>query len=489
MKKKTGILMPVASLPNRHGVGDFGKEAYEFVDLLKETGVKLWQILPLNPLGFGKSPYQPYSSKALDEIYINLDKLSDMFLCEKIEDFNPDGIYIDYDGVKNFKEPYLKKAFENFMKNKEKFKKLFEDFEEFKKQNWLFDYAAFITFKKNNEEKCWNQWDEKYKNYSKTKDSLLIEKHRIEIEYEMFLQFILFKQFQDLKKYANERNILIIGDVPFYCGIDSDDVYFNQEEYLLYKDGRPKFIAGVPPDYFSPTGQRWGNPIYNWEKMEENDYKTWFERLEYTSKLYDIIRLDHFRAFDTFWKIDGKCDTAIDGEWIENKGEKFFKMLFEKQKDIQLIAEDLGDIRPQVISLMEMFKLKGMRVLQFSLDVNDDNLGKVNEVCYSGTHDNDTLFSWYNKKPVLEKQEIENFLRNKGYDSENIIDSLVMLALNGKSVYCIIPLADVMCLDDSARLNTPGTLGAPNWMWRITDYKKVRKDFRKFKIMLEKAKR
>lgn len=483
--RKVGLLMPIASLPNKYGIGDFGLETYKFVDLLADTKIDLWQILPLNPLGYGESPYQPYSSHAMDELYISLDGLYDLGLITKpkIKVFNEQ--FIDYENIRKYKNDYFLQAYNNFISKPKVFKELTIEFNEFKKQSWALEYAIFITFKKQNNFICWNLWQDDYRDFVLDNNQKLLAKHHREIEYEIFVQFILFKQFYALKNYINQHHIELIGDIPFYVGIDSDDVYFNRQQFLLNDDGSPSCVAGVPPDYFSETGQRWGNPIYNWDLMKSDNYAFWLERINHNTKMYDIIRLDHFRAFDTYWKINSACETAIDGEWVINDGYAFFDLLFNKLPDIKLIAEDLGDIRPEVLSLRDHYQLKGMRVLQFTLDINTDNKGIENEVCYSGTHDNDTLLTWFENLPEHYQNEIKHYLHLNGYNYAHVIDNLIKLIIDGRSAYRIIPLADILHLAEAGRINTPGTLGHPNWAWRISDYKATKERFSVLKLMIE----
>lgn len=398
VSRMAGVLMPIASLPSGDGVGCFGKAAYQFVDFLVEAGFKLWQVLPLNPLGYGNSPYQPYSSYAEDELYIDLDLLAeDGYLSGEREEL-PDTGRIDYDQARRHKLPYLQAAFEVFEERQEEK----EAFNAFCKGDWVYSYAVFITLKKHNDLRCWNEWPEAQRDWILNK-VFDISPYEREIRFEMFLQYMFYKQWSSLKRYANEKGILMVGDVPFYVGIDSLDVWQERDNFLLDQEGKPSFIAGVPPDYFSATGQRWGNPIYNWEHMEHNRFQFWIERLRYSMWLYDIIRIDHFRAFDTYWKIPAACETAIEGEWIEAPGYALFDRLLEELPDIWLIAEDLGELRPEVLKLRDAYGLPGMSIAEFTLLA--PNVAVKNQVIYTGTHDNQTVIGWYNdldaKEPLI----------------------------------------------------------------------------------------
>ena len=295
--RKAGVLMPVSALPSRVGAGELGEAAFHFIELLKKNHVKIWQILPLNPVGYGNSPYQPYSSCAGDEIYISLDKLAeDGLLKTAPEAFLQNAKRVDYEAVRQYREPFLREAFEVFTKKKGQEEPAYK---EFAAQEWVYEYGVFRALKKANNGNCWNDWAEEDRNWPENRHALSAEVEA-EARYQMFLQYIFYTQWMDVKKTANEAGIEIMGDVPFYVGQDSVDVWGGKDNFLLDTDGRPIFIAGVPPDYFSATGQRWGNPIYDWEHMKEQNYQFWVERIGYSNKLFDIIRIDHFRAFDTY---------------------------------------------------------------------------------------------------------------------------------------------------------------------------------------------
>lgn len=464
--RKAGILMPVASMPSRHGCGTFGRESFEFIDLLKKAEIGIWQILPLNPLGYGNSPYQPYSSYAMDDIYISLDLLAEQGLIEKAPSYRRRADRIDYEAVRRFREPYLKEAYRNFVPDL--------NYTNFSYQEWVKHYSVFMAFKKKNGMKCWLDWPEEEKNYLINGD-LDLKEYQDEILYEVFLQYILYLQWKDLKQYANDNDIEIMGDVPFYVGIDSADVWSDRSNFLLDDDGRPIFIAGVPPDYFSATGQRWGNPIYDWEYMEKDKFGFWMNRLAYTARLFDIIRVDHFRAFDTYWKIKASCPTAIDGEWIEAPGYALFDTLFEKMPDIEIVAEDLGDLRNEVLVLRDHYKFRGMRVVQFSFDPNGMPADKEHLLIYTGTHDNEPILSWYLAKPEKEKRAMRRYLHNNGYRKHSFSADIIDYALASNADMAVVPLSDFMHMSKEARLNKPGTVGAPNWMWRISDFSRMKK--------------
>lgn len=480
--RESGILMPLSSLPSSYGIGELGAETLSFVENLKETGITIWQLLPLNPLGYGNSPYQPYSSCAGDEIYISLEELYRQGLIEKLpEEFQAMEKRVDYEKVRAFKEPYLREAYSRFEKT--------EAYEAFISQDWVYDYGMFRALKKKNGGNCWNQWEEEDKNWPMTREERS-EEIQDEVNYHMVLQYLFFSQWMKIKSYANEKGIRIMGDVPFYVGVDSVDVWGARENFLLDAEGKPVFIAGVPPDYFSATGQRWGNPIYDWEYLKEQNYQFWLDRIGYSSQLFDLIRIDHFRAFDTYWKIPAFCPTAVDGEWVEAPGYEVLALLQEKLPDVELVAEDLGDLRPEVVELKEHFHLKGMKVLEFSIDTSGkyarDTFGEEeNMIIYTGTHDNDTLMQWYESLSVAGRRKVRSFLKRQGISTGSVRERLLTYTLNSKAAYAIVPMADVLGLGKEGRMNLPGTVGSPNWEWRMPDQDRIRKGLGQYRKLIE----
>ncbi len=457
--KKAGILMPVASLAGRHGCGTFGKEAYHFIDAVSRAGLRIWQILPLNPLGYGNSPYQPYSSYAMDDLYISLDDLYERgLLHHKAPSFHRNASRIDYESVRKFREPYLREAWHNFVPD--------QNYTVFSFQEWLRNYAVFMTFRKINHNRCWNEWPDDMKN-EPIEGNIDLKQYEDEILYQVFLQYILFLQWKDLKQYANDHDIEIMGDLPFYVGLDSADVWASRENFLLDKDGHPDFIAGVPPDYFSKTGQRWGNPIYNWDYMKKDHFKFWIERLSYTQRLFDAVRVDHFRAFDTYWKIKASCPTAVDGEWVEAPGYELFDALFKVAPDLEIIAEDLGDLRAEVLTLRDHYHFRGMRVIEFSFNPDGMEEDKDHLLVYTGTHDNDPLYAWYQKHTSSERHKMRKYLWNHGYRKHSFVSDMTDYALHSNADMVIIPMCDWIHGDGSTRINLPGTVGKNNWTWRM----------------------
>ena len=463
--RTAGLLMAVSSLPSQYGIGDFGKGCEDFIDFLADCKISIWQILPLNPLGYGNSPYQPYSSFAGDPLYISLEKLFEEGLLKEVPPaFREDASQTDYDSVRKYKETYLKEAFAAFSPD--------GAYEEFVKMDWVYPYAVFSSLKKANDLKCWNEWKPEHRDWIKDRKADISE-YEEAIAYEMFLQYKFYTQWKQVKALANEKGIRIMGDIPFYVGIDSVDVWMNQEEFLLGADAKPTFIAGVPPDYFSAVGQRWGNPIYNWAHMEENQFAFWMKRFGYTASLFDIVRIDHFRAFDTYWKIPASCETAIEGEWIEAPGYALFDTLLRTYPDACIVAEDLGDMRPEVYELRDHYSFPGMKIIQFTFDPLEDNNSfpdRENMIVYTGTHDNETILGWFENQPEEVQVSTDRKLAELGYKEGTIAQRFLRYTCDNIADTAIIPVQDLLELDNCGRFNTPGTIGSPNWEWRLADF-------------------
>ncbi|MEY8767760.1 4-alpha-glucanotransferase [Francisella philomiragia] len=466
--KKSGLLLAISSLPSQFGIGDLGKSAYEFVDIIKQANIKIWQVLPLTPLGYGNSPYQSSSSFAGDEIYISLEKLADYGLLEELslKSLNVNSDKVEYELVRNFKDKYLEEAFSNFQSSKDKFEQEYNNF--IAQNSWVRNYAIFKAFRKANNNQAWNFWPQEYKNWIKDK-AIELNQFQNEIDYQIFLQFIFYKQWFELREYANQNNIEIMGDLPIYLGFDSADVWEHQDIFLLDENQNPTFVAGVPPDFFSETGQLWGNPLYDWNKLKETNFDFWIDRLNGNFKLFDIVRIDHFRAFDTYWKIPAGEKTAINGEWVEAPGYDFFDTVYKRIPDANIIAEDLGDLRDEVFELRDHYKLKGMKVFPFHFDlktakfVEDSNI-----IAYSGTHDNNTLKGWYfDELNRYQRKLLKKYFKA---NDRNIFRKIIKYLLNCDAEYVILPVQDILELGREARLNTPGTVGSPNWQWKLVDF-------------------
>lgn len=467
--RSSGILLAVSSLPSRHGIGDFGASAYQFISYLKKAKMPYWQMLPLNPLGYGNSPYQPYSSKALEPLYLNLDKLKEEGLIHSsIPDFNRDATRVDYDAVRDFKEPFLKEAFSNFVITDAYIRFL-------EAQPWVRSYAIFMAFKRHHQLNMWTTWDKEFKSWI-AHQSLDLSPYEQAIQYECFLQYQLLRQFHQLKAFAKQEGVQFVGDIPIYVGIDSSDVWTQQSLFMLDDQGEPTHIAGVPPDYFSPTGQRWGNPLYRWDVLEKTNFAFWIDRLAYNATLFDVIRIDHFRAFDTYWKIPVTCPTAVEGAWIEAPGYALFHTIQQQLPHVHIIAEDLGDLRPEVLQLRDYFRLPGMKILQFDIPIYPpfenppDNKDAFPQrfVAYTGTHDNQTVMGWYPTLSSLSKEKLAHLLQ--GFNG-TIAEKMVQLTLAHPAELAVIPMQDLLSYDDEARMNTPGTIGSPNWEWKLASFR------------------
>lgn len=471
--RQAGILAPISALPTRHGIGDFGDSSYQFIKILKTYGVKIWQILPLNPIGYGHSPYQPFSSKAIDENYVSLDLLVKQGLLKKVPDFKSNASKVYYEDVRAFKNKYLHIAYKKAIKKDPNLISRFV-----KQQKWVYNFAVFMTFKKKNKMASWDVWSKKEKSWIND-HKLDLTPYNDEINYQIFIQYILFNQWDKLHKFANKNGVRIVGDVPFYVGYDSVDVWENQKCFMLDEELKPSLIAGVPPDYFSKTGQRWGNPIYNWEYLKQTNFDFLLDRLLYNAKIFDVIRIDHFRAFDTYYQIEAKYLTAEIGEWIEAPGYDFFNEMFRRAPNMEIIAEDLGDIRPEVYQLRDAFNFPGMKVIEFTFEdehvkMNVQIPDRENNVSYISTHDNDTLLGWFNSCSKESQKNMKSALEYLGYRSSNITYNFISYLLNQQAKYAIMSIWDILEEKSTGRINVPGSIDDFNWTYRIKDYKKLK---------------
>lgn len=461
-KRKAGILCPVFSLSSKYGIGSFGESAYEFVRFLKKSKQTYWQILPLVPISSdGNSPYLSPSTFAGNYMYIDVDKLiEDGLLMESdVLGYEFEDDYVDYDYVAKSKDEILRKAFEN-----NKVLKII-DTENFSERELVRGSCLFQALKKHFNGKSWLEFPDDIK-YCKKKSVDYYEKLLAsEIEYNVFLQCLFYKQYFELKNYANDLGIKIFGDLPIYVSKESSDMWQNPEMFVVNEDLSPKLVAGVPPDRFSETGQYWGNPVYDWDYCEKTGFDWWLKRLKHNLKMYDVLRLDHFRGFEAFWAIDASENTAENGHWIKAKGEEFFEILKKENLIDRIVAEDLGLITDDVINLRDRFSFKGMKVMQFAFDLNEEsdylphNVGK-DCVYYTGTHDNQTLRGFVNSRSSDELNYIENYV-----NSRDVELSMIKAAYMTNSCLCMCQMQDFLGLDDNYRTNTPNTLG--NWKWRL----------------------
>ena len=444
IKKNVGILLPISALPGNHGIGDFSIFAYQFIDWLKEHHYHYWQILPLNPVGPGNSPYMTLCSEAIDIRYISLQDLVDEGLLKKVPDFKPRTTYVKYNEVLAFKDKYLRKAFKKSTYNLRRFKK---------ENPWSVEYGKYLILKRINDNKPWNEWWIKE----------VPENELNEIDYHVWCQYVAAKQWNKIFKYASSNNVQLIADCPFYVGLDSVDCYLNKDEFLFDENDRPTVVSGCPPDAFSDDGQLWGTPIYNFEKMKENGYRFLVNRISFLASHCHYLRLDHFRAFDTYCVIPAEDDNARRGRWLVGPRYGFFDTLFREHPDIKIIAEDLGEMFDSVIELRDHYNLPGMRVYEFC--IFDDLPISDKFVVYPGTHDNQTLYGWYKS---LGEWHID-FLNRKFNYPKNLYNAIFDYIWNVESFITIFQLQDLLKLDDRARINSPGTIGEPNWCFKLKD--------------------
>ena len=474
-ERSSGILLHPTSLPGKYGIGSLGKEAYKFVDFLKKSNQKLWQIFPLGPTGYGDSPYQCFSSFAGNPYLIDFDLLIEQNLLteEDLKDVNFGGNeeYIDYGAIYNQKYPLLRKAYENFKANGNK--ELKEKLETFKTENssWLDDYSLYISLKNHFNGLPWNEWEDDIR----TRKEDAINKYKAElaneIEYHNFIQFLFFTQWNNVKKYANDNGIKIIGDIPIFVAVDSSDAWANPEIFLFDPELKPVKVAGVPPDYFSATGQLWGNPLYDWDKLKELNYKWWVDRVKANLSTCDIIRIDHFRGFDEYWAVPYGDKTAENGTWCPGPRTDLFNAIKNELGELPIIAEDLGTMTQGVIDLREATGFPGMKILGFAFDSKEENdylphTYTKNCVVYTGTHDNDTLIGWFTKANEDDKQFARNYLNSRS-DNEIHWDA-IRGAWSSVANMAIAPIQDFLGLGSEARINTPG-LASGNWQWRLKD--------------------
>lgn len=463
--KESGVLLHISSLPSDYGIGSFGREAFRFVDFLKKSRQKYWQILPLCPVGKGNSPYSSVCSFAGEMLFIDIETLinegfletSDIPDCEFPEN-------VDYQKARAFKIPLLKKAADRFnMRNRE-----YQRFQR-KNEHWLNDYAVFMAIKETFPKSGICELEDGLKYRLPAAIDRFKKNHAEQIRFYKITQYFFYSQYHKLKAYANENGIKIIGDIPFYVSLQSSDVWANPDIFRLGRDMTPVLVAGVPPDIFSADGQLWGNPVYDWEFQKKTDYKWWRMRLEHNAGLYDVIRIDHFRAFADYYTIPYGAPNAKSGTWERSVGFPFWKAMNETL-DTEIIAEDLGGDTPEVKKLIEETGFPNMKILQFAFDTDLKNafLPKnypKNCVCYTGTHDNDTVLGWYEKATKKEKLMFSKLV--PADKSESAVLSLISYGMKSRARIVIVPLQDYLSLDSSARMNTPG-VPAGNWEWRFS---------------------
>ncbi|WP_026507022.1 4-alpha-glucanotransferase [Butyrivibrio sp. MC2013] len=480
-KRRSGVLMPVSSLPSPYGIGGFGKSARDFVDFLKKAGQSYWQILPLGPTSYGDSPYQSFSTFAGNPYFVDIDTLIGRgFLTEKDAKKYAcrSDHYVDYSELYKKRMALLKLAYKNSgisaSSSKSPDPKYVKAFAAFCKENawWLDDYALFMALKDSHGGVSFDKWPEGEKNRDEATLDKLRDKYADEIDYVRFIQFEFIVEWTELKAYANREGIEIIGDIPIYVSADSSDMWANPALFQLDDNNQPTGVAGCPPDAFSATGQLWGNPLYDWDYHKKTGYDWWMKRIAHCFKLYDVVRIDHFRGFDEYYAIPYGDETAEFGKWKKGPGYDLFRAMKEKFGDsLRVIAEDLGYLTPSVIKLVQRTGFPGMKVLQFAFDSREDSdylphNYTQNCVVYTGTHDNETTRGWFETCPSKDRTFAKQYLDI--HSRKDIAWKFIRCALGSVADTCIIPIQDYLNLDDSARINTPSTLGG-NWEWRLVE--------------------
>ena len=510
MERKSGILLHPTSFAGTSGIGTIGKPAYDFIDWLSEAGQSLWQILPLGPTGYGDSPYASFSTFAGNPLLIDFELLVEKKYAQKSDTLPPEYIKkngnVDFGSVVWWKTAALQKCAEYFLNNASK-----EDKNEYlafckQKKSWLDEFATFMSIKsfydkKASEEKpsssiWYDYWPKELAKHDETAVKKWQSEHPSEIEIYKVIQFFFNAQWTDLKKYANENGISIIGDIPIFVAIDSADVWSNQKYFQLNEDGRPNCVAGVPPDYFSANGQLWGNPLYDWDAMKENHYEWWVSRIKRIFELTDVLRIDHFRGFEAYWSVPFGESTAINGKWIKGPGMDLFKTIKKKLGDLPIIAEDLGVITDEVRQLRDETGFPGMKVLQFAFSAEEaKEHGMVNAflphqyetsecVVYTGTHDNDTLQGWLENSSDEQILLVAQYIFGKKLDVQKAKDvvksgklrkEMVKTVFASNAKFAVVPMQDIIGCGNEARMNMPSTTGA-NWTWRMSKSELKEKD-------------
>ena len=472
-KRQSGVLMHISSLPGKYGIGSFGQSAYDFVDFLVRTKQRYWQILPLGTTSYGDSPYQSFSAFAGNTYFIDFDILIEEGLLNEADvkgaDFGDDPRKVDYAKIFDARRPIMEKAVARFLKADD-----LSDYESFVEQNaaWLEVFAEYMAIKEHFDNLAWTEWPDKaIRRREAASLASYREKLADKLTYHRVTQYLFFKQWLRLKAYANEHHIEIVGDMPIYVAADSADVWAQPHFFKTDAVGKPTCVAGCPPDEFSETGQLWGNPIYDWEAMDKDGYAWWIERLRESFKIYDIVRIDHFRGFESYWEVPADSETSATGKWVKGPDYKLFAAVKEALGDLNIIAEDLGFMTDEVIELRERTGFPGMKILQFAFNPDDESidsphLAPNNSVMYTGTHDNNTVLGWYKDEiDDATRQYMAQYTNRKEY--ETVPHAMLRTIFASVSFMAIATMQDLLELDSAARMNYPSTIGG-NWTWRMT---------------------
>jgi 4-alpha-glucanotransferase len=475
-ERGAGILMHISSLPSRYGIGDLGPEAHHFAEFLGRAKQKYWQLLPLNPIEEKQSysPYSSTSSMAGNTLFISPDLLTEDGMLQ-VEDLKISSLKhsgkVDYSSAEKIKNKILEKAFRNFLRSP---RLIDDEFETFcsSEQAWLDDFALYSIIKELNKGKPWYQWPQPLREReTKALEKIKAENHE-KIQRIKWLQFIFFRQWKRLQQHCHSLKISLVGDLPFYISYDSVDVWSNREIFSVDKNGALLKMAGVPPDYFNADGQLWGMPVFNWDVLKKQNYRWWMQRLQKNASLYDIVRLDHFRAFADYWEVPSNEKTAKNGKWQLGPGAEFFTIAKRELGNLPFIAEDLGMITEPVYKLRDKFEFPGMKVLQFAFGSNMSESDyiphnyKPNFIVYTGTHDNNTTLGWFRKDAgQTEKKNLNRYLRKKITES-NVSGELIQLAYSSVAKIAIVPFQDALELDEKSRMNMPASI-KNNWLWRV----------------------
>ena len=489
-ERGAGVLMHPTCLPGSTGIGTLGDYARKWIDFLAQSGVKYWQVLPLGPTGYGDSPYQSFSVFAGNPYLIDLEELANTGLLKE-EDLEPlkalGDTKVDFGAQYGLRFPLLMKAYANFSRWKNGSWKEYGSFPEFQRTHlsWLKPYALFMALKTQQGGKNFHEWPDGLRVYAKAVEKAKETDTALLVEANEFWQYLFWGQWQKIRKYANVRGIKIIGDMPIYVSADSSDLWASPQYFLLNKDGLPSHVGGCPPDYFSPLGQRWGNPLYDWQALKETGYAWWLNRLGRAFALYDVVRLDHFRGFYDYWKIPASAPDARKGEWGKGPGMDLFNVIFQKMPDAPIIAEDFGDLNDGVRNFLKESGLPGMGVLQFAFGGDAKNLylphnTRRRQVIYSGTHDNDTLAGWVTSAQEHERGHALAYL---GCQKGVFVEEAVKAVFASVARLAIVPAQDLLGLGSEARLNTPGS-DHGNWDWRMTEKEFERLDSKRLRITL-----